>query len=111
MAKCSFCSKQVELGKGVIFVAFDRTYNFCSSKCIKNFKLGRESSKLSWVKKTAKARTKDELKAELLEEAKEEEEKKEERKHDKVETPEEAPSEKKEEKAEKETKAVEKPHK
>ena len=29
MAKCSFCSRQIEQGKGVIFVAFARVYNFC----------------------------------------------------------------------------------
>ena len=73
MAKCSFCSRQIEQGKGVIFVAFARVYNFCSSKCMKNFQLGRESSKLAWVRKTGKGKTKAELKEELLEEAKHEE--------------------------------------
>ena len=103
MAKCSFCSRQIEQGKGVIFVAFARVYNFCSSKCMKNFQLGRESSKLAWVRKTGKGKTKAELKEELLEEAKHEEKKHEEKAEEEKEEKAESKSGKEQEKpAEKE---------
>ena len=103
MAKCSFCSRQIEQGKGVIFVAFARVYNFCSSKCMKNFQLGRESSKLAWVRKTGKGKTKAELKEELLHEEKMHEEKAEEEKEKKEEKKAESKSGKEQEKpAEKE---------
>ncbi len=71
MAKCSFCAKQIEQGRGTIFVLPDKVLNFCSSKCMKNWKLGRQAKKLAWVKKLGKAKGKDELKEELIEEAKE----------------------------------------
>jgi large subunit ribosomal protein L24e len=80
MAKCSFCSKQIEQGHGVTFVDMYKIYNFCSSKCLKNFRLGRDSKKLAWVRKAGKKKTKVELKAELLEEAKHKKEEKVERK-------------------------------
>lgn len=102
MAKCSFCNKQVEHGRGVIFVAMDRVYNFCSSKCIKNFKLGRKSSKVAWVRKSGKKKTRADLKAELLEEAKHEVEK------PKEEKPEEEKKEEKKPAAKEEKKQVEK---
>ncbi|MEM2956591.1 MAG: 50S ribosomal protein L24 [Candidatus Pacearchaeota archaeon] len=52
MVKCSFCGKQVIQGRGIIFVELSgRVLNFCSSKCRKNFSLGREASKLKWITK------------------------------------------------------------
>ncbi len=71
MTKCSFCTKQIELGRGTIFALPDKVLNFCSSKCTKNWQLGRAGKKLAWVKKSQKGKGKEELKEEILEEAKE----------------------------------------
>jgi len=51
MAKCSFCSRNIEKGTGKIFVAKSgKIFNFCSNKCEKNMlKLGRKPSNLKWV--------------------------------------------------------------
>ena len=54
MKKCSFCNNQVEQGKGVTFVSYDKIYNFCSSKCFKNWKLGRDKKRVKWIKKSKK---------------------------------------------------------
>jgi large subunit ribosomal protein L24e len=78
MAKCFFCTKQIEPGRGLIFVEHEHIYHFCSSKCFKNRKLGRDKRKVKWIKKARK--TKAEIKQELLEEAREAEEKAEESK-------------------------------
>ncbi|MBI4438613.1 50S ribosomal protein L24e [Candidatus Woesearchaeota archaeon] len=45
MAKCSFCSRQIERGTGKMFVRkTGKIFYFCSSKCEKNMvKLGRKS--------------------------------------------------------------------
>ena len=49
--KCSFCGKEIEPGTGKIFVKSDGTIlYFCSSKCEKNWKLGRDPRKLKWTK-------------------------------------------------------------
>jgi len=54
MAKCSFCSEQISPGRGITFVEVSgRVLNFCSSKCRKNHNMGREGSKMKWVKKKA----------------------------------------------------------
>lgn len=54
MVKCSFCSGDVEPGKGIIFVTTDgKVFRFCSRKCRIAFKLGR-SKKLGWIKKEKK---------------------------------------------------------
>ncbi len=71
MTKCSFCTKQIEIGRGTIFVLPDKVLNFCSSKCMKNWQIGRDGKKLAWVKKSLKGKGQEELKEELLEEAKE----------------------------------------
>jgi len=54
--KCSFCSKEIPDGTGVMYVKKDgTTYYFCSSKCEKNMlKLKRKASKVKWVKKQKK---------------------------------------------------------
>jgi len=91
MVKCSFCDKHIAIGKGITYVAQDSVYHFCSSKCLKNRKLGRDKLKMKWISK--KQISKEEIKEELLEEGKEEaeakkgkeiikEEKKEETKHE-----------------------------
>lgn len=53
MARCSFCGRQVEIGRGIIYVEISgRVLNFCSSKCKKNHFLGRDGSKIKWAKNT-----------------------------------------------------------
>ena len=52
MAKCTFCQKSIEPGKGTIFVKTDgKIIFFCSSKCEKNLlKLKRTARKQKWTK-------------------------------------------------------------
>ena len=51
MAKCIFCSKNIESGKGVTLVEdTGKINNFCSRKCRKSKKMGRDSKKLPWAK-------------------------------------------------------------
>lgn len=48
--KCSLCRETIPKGKGKMFVRNDgRTFYFCSSKCQKNFGMGRTDKKLRWV--------------------------------------------------------------
>ena len=55
MAKCFFCNKIIKPGRGKIFVSSDgRAMPFCSSKCEKNFKLGRNPKKVNWIRKQKK---------------------------------------------------------
>lgn len=70
MTKCSFCDKHIEPGTGIIYAAADSVYHLCSSKCLKNRKLGRDKLKMKWISK--KGISKEEIKEELLEEGKEE---------------------------------------
>lgn len=48
---CSFCGIEVPKGKGKIYVKKDGSmFNFCSSKCEKNFlKLGRSVWSTRWT--------------------------------------------------------------
>ncbi len=52
MAKCSFCSKNIEIGTGKIFVTKEgKVLYFCSMKCEKNRnKLGRNPINFKWAK-------------------------------------------------------------
>ena len=58
MAKCSFCSEEIEKGTGKMFVRNDgKLFHFCSSKCSKNMlKLKRKPAKVKWVTKKKKAK-------------------------------------------------------
>lgn len=50
--KCSFCGKNIKKGLGKVFVKNDGSvYYLCSSKCEKNYKLGRSPKKIKWVKR------------------------------------------------------------
>ncbi|MCK4247434.1 MAG: 50S ribosomal protein L24e [Methanomicrobia archaeon] len=48
---CSFCSKEIEPGTGMMYVRKDGTvFTFCSSKCERNMiKLKRKPRKVRWT--------------------------------------------------------------
>ncbi len=49
--KCSFCGSEIPPGTGVMYVKNDGTVLwFCSSKCFKYFKMGRDPKRLPWTK-------------------------------------------------------------
>ncbi|MEK6881622.1 MAG: 50S ribosomal protein L24e [Nanoarchaeota archaeon] len=53
MPKCSFCGKMYEIPRGLTLVKNDGTIKyFCSSKCQKNFQLGRRD--VNWIRKKKK---------------------------------------------------------
>lgn len=56
LKKCSFCGKDIILGKGITLVRNDGSVlNFCSSKCRLNLlKLKRDPRKLKWTSKYVK---------------------------------------------------------
>jgi len=48
--KCYFCGKEIEKGKGIIFVRSDKKIiYFCSSKCRKNYNLKRVGRRVKWT--------------------------------------------------------------
>lgn len=49
--KCSFCGKEIEKGKGIMYVkANGQIFYFCSSKCKRNMlKLGRKGKDWKWT--------------------------------------------------------------
>ncbi|MEK6918599.1 MAG: 50S ribosomal protein L24 [Nanoarchaeota archaeon] len=50
MVKCSFCGKEYEVPFGLTeFDVTGHTRYYCSSKCRKNFKMGRESDRVKWT--------------------------------------------------------------
>ena len=50
--KCSFCSKEIEAGTGMMFVKNDaRIFYYCSSKCDSNAQLRRNPAETNWVRK------------------------------------------------------------
>jgi large subunit ribosomal protein L24e len=49
--KCSFCGYEIEPGTGKMVVEKDGTVlYFCSSKCEKSYRMGRNPRKLKWTK-------------------------------------------------------------
>jgi len=57
--KCTFCSKAQEPGMGIILALNDgRVLYFCSSKCMRNYKMKRDPKKIKWsrVKQIKKAK-------------------------------------------------------
>ncbi|MBS3093491.1 50S ribosomal protein L24e [Candidatus Pacearchaeota archaeon] len=52
MPTCSFCKRSYKEHKGLtVFTIEGRTVHYCSGKCRKNVKLGRDYKKVNWVKK------------------------------------------------------------
>ena len=52
MPICSFCRKSYKEPRGLTVFTFDgRAIHYCSSKCIRNHKLGRDARKLNWTKR------------------------------------------------------------
>jgi large subunit ribosomal protein L24e len=50
--KCSFCSKLIPKGTGKMFIKNSgEILYWCSSKCEKNYNLGRKSKNLKWTSK------------------------------------------------------------
>lgn len=58
MRKCSFCSNDIEVGTGKMFVKKDGTIQYyCSSKCQNNMKLGRIPRRVKWTGEYRKLKT------------------------------------------------------
>jgi len=54
---CSFCGSEIEPGTGLMYVKNDGTIlYFCSSKCWKNYSLGRNPRKVRWTEASRRAR-------------------------------------------------------
>jgi len=52
MPKCSFCSENYNAPYGLTYVLPNgNVLYFCSSKCFKNYKMGRRGDKQKWVLK------------------------------------------------------------
>ena len=52
MPTCSFCKINYEIPAGLtIFTVDGKSIHYCSSKCRKNAKLGRDPKRVKWVKK------------------------------------------------------------
>ena len=53
MPVCWFCKSSYEFPRGITLVEKDgNVKHFCSSKCRKNFDMGRNNRKVNWVKKS-----------------------------------------------------------
>jgi large subunit ribosomal protein L24e len=49
--RCSYCGSEITPGTGLMYVTNKgEIFWFCSSKCFKNFKLGRDPRRLPWTK-------------------------------------------------------------
>ncbi|MEA3294869.1 MAG: 50S ribosomal protein L24e [ANME-2 cluster archaeon HR1] len=58
MRRCSFCSGDISIGTGKMFVKKDGTVlYFCSSKCEKNMRLGRIPRRVKWTSEYRKLKS------------------------------------------------------
>ena len=61
MPKCSFCGRDYKNPRGLTLVLVDGSVkNLCSSKCRKNYELGRISKKVNWIRKSEESKEKKE---------------------------------------------------
>lgn len=60
MVKCSFCSQEIPVGTGMIFVyKIGKVANFCSRKCeMHTLKLNRKPQNMKWVTSVGKSKAK-----------------------------------------------------
>jgi large subunit ribosomal protein L24e len=49
--KCSFCGGKFRVGGKMLVKTNGTILYFCSSKCEKNYSLGRSAKRLGWVRK------------------------------------------------------------
>ena len=57
--KCAFCGKRLNPGTGLMLVKRDgATHTFCTSKCERNFGLGRKPYRVKWTESSRKSRGK-----------------------------------------------------
>jgi len=55
--KCSFCGGEMPKGAGKMYVKSDgKIFYFCSSKCNKNYLLGRDGKLVKWTQRFKKIR-------------------------------------------------------
>lgn len=53
MPKCSICGKMYEINSGLSLILLTGDImHFCSSKCRKNYDLGRDKKKLKWARQS-----------------------------------------------------------
>lgn len=51
MSVCCFCGNELKPGTGTLYIKKDgKPSYFCSSKCQKNARLGREGRRVKWTK-------------------------------------------------------------
>jgi len=54
MTKCTFCGNEYDIPKGTTEITeTGKVRHFCSSKCRKNYALGRDPKKVKWTKSYA----------------------------------------------------------
>ncbi|MEM5835056.1 MAG: 50S ribosomal protein L24 [Candidatus Aenigmatarchaeota archaeon] len=52
MPKCSFCSKEIEIGKGKVLIKNSgKQFWFCSRKCERSYEMGRDPRNFKWASK------------------------------------------------------------
>ena len=57
MPKCSFCGENYDVPRGISYVLPNgEVLYFCSSKCLKNWKMGRRGDRQKWVIKNKKGK-------------------------------------------------------
>lgn len=55
--RCSYCGSEIAPGTGLVLVRNDGSMlRFCSSKCHKYYRMGRDSKKLPWTASYASRR-------------------------------------------------------